>query len=248
MSKKIIAVSLALLIMIVGLVGCTKKKDTTTINGKEYLIMTDENGDAVINDKNQAAALVTDHDGELVNGDDGEPQTYLVKIFDTLDENGYAYGEHYKLPVPDGWTVGRGNRILKDGTNEKTYIEFVFIKELEDDETIQDYIAKVDADSKQLADVFANDEAMDNLIKENPELAAYKGSKAELGTSSTMINGRGYTIRTYEIINADGKSIRYSEQYYFEDDGNIYCVQFISEEEVQKIEFLVYLQDFVFVP
>ena len=251
MSKKIIAVSLALLIMVVGFVGCTKK-DTISINGKEYYVMTDENGDAVINDKNQAAALVTDADGETVTYENGEPQTYLVKIFDTYEQGEYAYGEHYKFPLLKGWSTDGVNKITKDGTDGKTYIEVIRVKEFKKvdgkKETLDDYLATVDDNNKQIADALADDAVMDNLIKENPDVAAYKGCKLELGESITMIKGRQYTIRTYEIIDANGNSIHYAENYYFVEDDILYNVSFVSMEKVEKINFREYLNDFVFIP
>ena len=251
MSKKIIAVSLALLIMVVGFVGCGKK-DIITINGEEYYVMTDDNGDAVINDKNQAAALVTDSSGETVTYENGEPQTYLVKIFDTYEQGEYAYGEHYKLPIIKGWSISGLNKIVKDGTDGKTYIEFVFVKELEKvDEkypTIDECLAETDDYNQQIADAFADEKVMENLIKENPEFAMYKGCKIELGKSNTMIKGRNYTVRTTEIVNESGTTIHYAESCYFIDSGALYSVNFVSQENVEKIEFQKYLQDFVFIP
>lgn len=251
MSKKIIAISLALLIMVVGFVGCGKK-DTVNINGKDYYVMTDEDGEAVINDKNQAVGLVTDESGEIVTYEDGEPQTYYIKIFDSYEQNEYAYGEHYKLPLLKGWSIGAGDRITKDGTDGKTYIELAKIKEFKtvdgEKETFNDYITEVDANNKQIADAFENEETMDKLIEGNPGLAAYKGGKIELGETVTMIKGRQYTVRTFEITDASGKSVHYAENYYFVDEDVLYKMSYVSQENVEKMEFRAYLDDFVFIP
>lgn len=250
MSKKIIAVSLALLIMVVGFVGCGKK-DIITINGEEYYVMTDDNGDAVINDKNQAAALVTDSSGETVTYENGEPQTYLVKIFDTYEQGEYAYGEHYKLPLLKGWSISGFNKVVKDGTDGKTYIEFVTVKELEKVDgkypTTEEALKETDGYNQQIADAFANEETMSNLIKENPEFAQFEGCKIELGKSTTIINGRNYTVRTTDVVDESGKSVHYAETYYFIDGKTLYSVNFVSTETVEKIDFREYLQDFVFI-
>lgn len=251
MSKKIIAVSLALLIMVVGFVGCGKK-DTVSLNGEEYYVMTDDDGNVVINDKNQAAALVTDSDGETITYENGEPQTYLVKIFDSYEQGDYAYGEHYKMPIPKGWSTSGSNKIVKDGTDGKTSIEFVFVKELEKVDgkypSIEESLAETDDYNQQIADAFANPETMNKLVENNPEFAQYKGCKIDLGKTTTMVKGRSYSVRVVEITDESGKTIHYAETYYFVDNNTLYSMNFVSSEKVEKIDFREYLENFAFIP
>lgn len=252
MSKKIIAISLALLMMVVGFVGCKKNDTNTTVNGGDYLAMTHEDGGIVIDDNNNVVVVVTGKDGEIIEDSEGEPQTRLVKIYDAYVQGGDVYAEHYKLPILDGWTVGEGNKLVKEGTDGKTYIEVVKVKELEEidgkKETIDDYLVTVDENNQQFVDILENDQAMDKLIKEDPSLEALKGGKVTVDKGNTLINSRRYIFRTFEITDKDGKSIHHAENYYFTDADVIYLISYVSVENVEKIDFADYLNDFVFIP
>ena len=212
MSKKIIAVSLALFLIVTSFVACEKKKkyETTKINGKEVILVTDENGEPVINENNGLIAMVTDRAGEVITLPDGEPQTYNIKINDTIKIKDFAHGEHYKMMLPDGWSAGVSDRIYKDGTENRCFIQFLKVKELENNETLESYL-KTMGEQGQLTDA---------LEKE--------GYKVETKTSTVVIskNNISCTMSSCKITDSDGKVIHYAETGHFVVDNTIYCLNY----------------------
>ena len=71
MNKKILAVALAILFIATAFTACKTKLDMTEINGTEFPLLTDKNGETIINEDNQVAVIVTDRDGEVITYENG---------------------------------------------------------------------------------------------------------------------------------------------------------------------------------
>ncbi len=211
MSKKIIAVSLALFLIVTCFVACGKKYETTKINGEEVILVTDKNGDPVINKNNELIALVTDKAGEVLTYANGEDQTRYIVLQNALEIKGVAYGEHYKMNVLDGWTISTGDTINKDGTDGKSFIKFIEIKDIEKGETLKTYLETVDENNRPLIEGFE---------KEGFNLTI------ESGVNSIGKNGISCETRLYKIVDSNNKVIHYAENYYFINNKTIYCINY----------------------
>lgn len=236
MSKKIIALSLALMLIVTCFVACGKKYETTKINGKDVILVTDENGDPVINEKNQVIALVTDEAGEVLTHSNGEDQTRYIQLNDALVVKGVAYGKNYKFNVLEGWTVGEVDRIYKDGTENKCYIQFATVKEIDKDENLATYFEKLDQQ---------NDILIDNLKKEGYEITIDKSN------DSISEKGIGCEVYKYKLLDSNGKVTHYAENYYFTVGGMIYSVNYACMDGVgydETFDFGNYLKtNFTFI-
>ena len=85
MDKKIIAVICASLIVISAVfASCGKKKPTINAKDATYEVVTDEEGNTVLNENGEIEIYVTDEDGKKVTDENGE----------------------IKMVYPNGWTVG----------------------------------------------------------------------------------------------------------------------------------------------
>lgn len=230
MNKKIIAISIALVIMVTCFSACKQKRETTTINGQEMIAVTDEIGNPIINEKNEAVVLVTDREGEVVTFESGEEQTRYVQIKDALVIDDVAHGEKYNMNVLSGWAAGQGGRINKDGADGKCYIHFTKNKDLEKNETLATYLEAVDEQNDLLVDGF----------KKEGYIVTIKD-----GTSAISSKNIGCETRTYKIVDGDGKVVHYAENYYFVADDAIYSVNYACETGIgydESFDFDSYLK------
>ena len=253
MSKKIIALSLALILIVTCFVACGKKYETTKINGEEVILVTDENGNPIINEKNEVVVLVTDRAGEVLTYANGEDQTRYISLQNALEIKGVAYGEHYKMNVLDGWIIGNGDKLIKDKTDGKCYIQFLDVHTLGMNEKFDEVFAETDKANKEMFDVLNDEEALKKLAETNPEVEKYIGGKATNETKSIQLTDEAYPCRVYtaKIVDKDGNIVHYVETYYFLVDNTIYSINYYCADGVgydAEFNFEEYLRNsFTFV-
>ena len=229
MDKKIIAVALVLVLMVTAFVGCGQKYKTTEIGGKDYLLQTDVEGNTIVKEEG-IVAVVTDRDGEIITYENGENQTYYVPIPGSLVIDGVVRGDNFKLNILDGWTSTDNNIIFKDKTDNKCYIQFTkIIDKFEKDENLDTYLEKVDEQDEKVAEAFSNEETMNNLIKDNPYIASFKGGKYTIEKSDTVLTTDSIhcQVRIHKIVDKDGKVVHYAENYYFVSYKSVYKLDFV---------------------
>ncbi len=231
MNKKIIALALSIVFIATAFVACKRGPELTEINGNEYPLATDRDGDTIVNEENKVAVLVTDREEEVLTYADGEDQTYWLPLPGDMVSDGYIQGELYELGIPKGWTGSEYGRVIKNKTDDKCYIKFAKMKELTDDETLESYLEKVDSQDTQIADTFADEKAMQEFIKKNPQYAQFEGCKYTIVKDQATITDKSLnsTIRIHKIVDKDNKVIHYAENYYFVFDKVIYQVAYACE-------------------
>ena len=253
MSKKIIALSLALMLIVTCFVACGKKYETTKINGEEVILVTDENGNPIINEKNEVVVLVTDRAGEVLTYANGEDQTRYISLQNALEIKGVAYGEHYKMNVLDGWTIGNGDKLIKDKTDGKCYIQFLDVHTLGMNEKFDEVFAETDKANEDIQKAFEDEAKMKELIKTNPDIAKYEGCKYTIDTQETTFTSKAFPCKKYihKIVDADGDVVHYVNNYYFLVSKTIYNVSYTCVDGVgydAEFDFDAYLRtNFTFV-
>ena len=231
MSKKILALALAIVFIATAFTACKKGPELTEINGVEYPLAVDKNGETIINEENQIAVLVTDKNNEVLTYADGENQTHWLQINGPLVVEGRVQTKEYSLGIPKGWQGEENNgRVVKDGTDGKCYIQVVKMKNLKAEETLELYLETIDAQNNAVAEAFEDEEQMDALIAKNPEIEMYKGCRYTVAKSSATIgSGLHAQSRINKIVDKDGNLIHFAENYYFVNDGTVYKVDYICE-------------------
>ena len=107
MDKKIIAVICASLIVIsVAFASCGKKKPTINAKDATYEVVTDEEGNTVLNENGEIEIYVTDEDGKKVTDENGEIKTGAVPFPDQITDGVFHETKYFKMVYPNGWTVG----------------------------------------------------------------------------------------------------------------------------------------------
>lgn len=218
MNKKIIAILLVFTLVITCFVACQKKQlKTTTINGKEYALVTDEDGNTMLNDENQFAILVTDENGEVQTNSDGEDQTQWVKITGDVAFEDYLMGSNYKIAVLEGWTASPEAKIYKNDTDNKCYVQYAKVAEIDKNTSLKTYLQKIDEQNAQLIPGF---EA--------------KGFTLTVDKSTTTVSNKNINceLYVYKIVDGDGKVVHYAENGYFMYGTMIYKIAYVCEDGI----------------
>lgn len=214
MEKKIIALALVLVLMVTAFVGCGKR-ETTKINGKDYVLYTDDEGNTVINDKNQVVAVVTEEDGDVVTFENGEDQTYFVQLYGPVVKDNVMSIDNYKLGIPEGWSTTTDGKVVKDGTDNKCYIKFVKVFEYDETTNLDTYLEKIDEQNEQLIPGFAKE-----------------GYTLTVEDKEAVITSNSYQSYkyTYKIVDKDNNVLHYAENYYFAVNNVAYSLTYACEE------------------
>lgn len=229
MSKKILALALAILFIATAFTACKKGPELTEINGKEYPLETNRDGETIINEDNQIAVLVTDRNNEVLTYENGENQTHWVQISGPLLIEDRIQTKNFSLGIIPGWEGDAiSGRVVKEGTDGQCYIQCAELKKLKGEETLDSYLEGVDAQDTAIAEAFEDEEQMAALIKENPAAQSFVGSKYTLSKSEgTVVSSLNCQIRVHKITDKNGDLIHYVENYYFVSDKTIYKLDYV---------------------
>ena len=85
-----------------------RKKKKPTINAKDatYEVVTDEEGNTVLNENGEIEIYVTDEDGKKVTDENGEIKTGAVPFPNQITDGVFHETKYFKMVYPNGWTVG----------------------------------------------------------------------------------------------------------------------------------------------
>ncbi len=231
MSKKILALALAIVFIATAFTACKKGPELTEINGQEYPLETNKDGEKIVNEQNQIAVLVTDRNNEVLTYENGENQTHWVQINGPLVIEDRVQSKEYTLAILKGWSGEEiSGRVVKDGTDGKCYIQIMKVATLDDEETLETYLEKIDAQNTAIAEAFADEEQMSALVAQNPAFAEFIGCQYTVAKNDTMLLGRTAYSRINKIVDKNGKLVHYAENYYFTANDAIYKLDYICEE------------------
>lgn len=231
MNKKILAVALAIVFIATAFTACKKGPELTKINGKEYPLETNAEGQTIINEKNQIAVLVTDSNNEVVTYENGENQTHWMQINGALVIEDKIQSNKYSFGIPSGWEGEEiTGKVVKKGTDGDCYIQIMKVKTLKGDESLDSYLEQIDAQNTAISEAFADEEQMAGLVATNPSYEAFIGCQYTVAENSVLLPNSIYSKgRVNKIVNKEGKLIHYAENYYFVDDKDIYKLDYVCE-------------------
>ena len=227
MEKKIIALALVLVLMVTAFVGCGQKYKTTNIGGEDVLLATDAEGNTIVNG-NQLAVVVTDDNGDIITYENGENQTHYIEIPGSLVIDGVVRGSKFTLNILDGWTSTDYDRIIKDKTDDKCYIQFGETYKLKDNEKFSEIFEATDKANKEMMEVINDEEQLKELIKTDPNLEKYLGGKCTIDMSTGTFTSSAYPCRIYKtkIVDKNGSVVHYAENHYFLVSKTVYCLTY----------------------
>lgn len=213
MNKKILAVALAILFIATAFTACKSKLDMTEINGKEYPLATDKDGNTIVNEENKVAVLVTERDGEVIKYENGEDQTYWVELPKKhIERNGYS------LILKDDWIYDDRIDCFVKKDHEKDII--VGLSEYENNySSLDEYMVETEKSSKQYIE----------SIKQ-----AYP--KTEITITDGVITSKNLPSKIVEtkVKDNEGKVFYYGYLANFEYNGVIVTVEYVSQNYTYK--------------
>lgn len=213
MQKKIIAVICVLMMLTVLLASCGNKYLMAKINGVEYPLVTDAEGNTEVNGEGKIAVYVTDAKGNLQYDSDGNPQknyyNYPMVITDGLTINTHAY----TFTMPSGWELQDNGIYYKKGTDQKCSVQIVQSATLKEGETF--------------------DEVLDrNIVTNQGYIEKVKATYPDASMNVTNItfstNYNGKYIE-YLIKDPDGKVVHYAALMYFCIGEDIYSANYMCD-------------------
>lgn len=217
MNKKIIAVALALLVMAAAFTGCKKDYEIRKIQGKEFPIAVDDDGNTIIDDQNRVAFYVTDEHGDIEEDEDGEPMTNWVQVYNQFVTDDEVNTPAFSMTKIDGWEFSEVGVLRKKKTDNKCYIQCVKvcdIKEESDKEeamNMEIYLANVDKTNKETITALRAEGYAIDYIED---------------TVTLTMNRIPAEYRKFMIYSLDGDLISYSEGYYFERGEEVYKLDY----------------------
>lgn len=130
MKKQVLAIILATLLILTTFVSCGKKYLVyTDPDGVEHPVLTDAEGNTMVNKFGQIVVGVTDSRGRLVTDENGENETRGV-VFPSSISNGNLYETpDFKWEVPSDLWYFEGNTLHKKDSD--IYLEVSIISEQE---------------------------------------------------------------------------------------------------------------------
>lgn len=232
MSKKIIAVALALVCVATVFTACHQKLNTYKIGGKDVAVVTDVDGNIVIDDENRLCAIVTDREGEIVTYENKEPQTYWIQLDNSFVADNTVYTPVFVMKGLDGWEFNPLGAIEKKKTNGQCQIScsLIMVKDYED-KNLDEYL-----------------EYRDELNVEAKALYEKEGYKISVEKKAVEVTADKIPMVYYKeiIYNPDGTYANYSESLYFQygKTTDKYCIQYKSANGVgvdDKFDFIEFV-------
>ena len=232
MTKKIIAISCVLVMLVLAITACQKKPKTTEINGQEYVLVTDAEGNTMLSSDGLIRAYVLDEKGYPVTNTDGSYAEKLVTVAsEELIIDKTISTSEYALTMPKGWIPNDAGYFSKVGTDDKCVIKMGYADALEE---------------------ISFGEYVQNAISQNELiLAEYKKQNADndatMNTQTISLAGGSVTGTAciYKIVDANGKVIHYAVMIYYPYNEQAYYINYACPDGVgydEEFDFIGYIE------
>lgn len=231
MIKRILAVVLAAVLVVLCFAACGKKPKQEDLYGYDKPVAYNENGYAVYNDKGLVRIYETDDKGNIVYDEDGNPQYNYYDVGGGFVHDGMIDTKDYAFKMPSGWDIDENSVFTKRGTDGKCTVSVMFASETSADYTFNDFVDQ---------NIASNQETV-NQLKEN-------GQDANMETelfSLSQTESPAYAA-TYIFKDADGKVIHYAVSVYYLYNAQIYLINYICTDGVgydESFDFLSYVKE-----
>ena len=213
MQKKIVAVSLVILMVALLLASCGNKYLMGEINGVERPLVTDAEGNTEIDDEGKIAVYVTDAKGNIQYDANGNPQKNYYKLPEKMVNGQTLETLDYKFTMPKGWTLKDDGTFYKDGTDDKCYVNLVKDTTLGEFQTFESFIAEKEATQQQVIETFKQQYPDTTMVI----------------TNGNLTDGKEVVFFTYTMKDSSGAIIHYATSAYVNIDKAIYSANYICD-------------------
>lgn len=198
MHNKIIAVICVVLMLVTLFAACGKKVIIKGKNGEEYIAMTDDEGNTVLNDAGEIVVYVTDENGKYVEDANGERQTNAVTFPSLISDGKKVETADFILQVPEGWKANETGLVEKTVSEDESVfanIEVVCLGELAEEQTFDAFVNNQIMTLEQLAVVMRESGADVNYVKNESQVLGERASVITMVAQSEEIG-----VITYKMM------------------------------------------------
>lgn len=232
MTKKIIAISCVLVMLVIAITACRKKPETTEINGQEYVLVTDAEGNTMLSSDGLIRAYVLDEKGYPVTNTDGSYAEKLVTVVeDEIVGDKSVSTSEYSLTMPKGWETDNAGVFTKIGTDSQCTIRMGFSDALEEI-SFAEYVQN---------NISQNELFISTFKQEHPEYTATMDTKGvNFADGKTIGNAN-----IYKIADADGKVVHYAVMIYYPYNGQAYYINYACANGTgydEEFDFVSYIE------
>lgn len=221
MQNKIIAVICVLLLLVTLFAACGKKVIIQGKNGQEYVAMTDEEGNTVLNQSGEIVVYVTDDRGKYVTDANGERQTNAVTFPDVAIGKDKIETADYVLAIPNGWTAGEAGLIEKATEDAAVFAnaEVNCLGKLPEGKNFDLFIAEQIATLEGLIAAMRESGAEVNYVKNESQVLGERASVITMVAQSEEIG-----VVTYKMM-------------HFVKDGKVFKVLYRGNDQTTDTAF-----------
>jgi len=215
--KKRFAAITGILAVIVCLSACKDELIYVDPADNEYIAVTDESHNTVLNEEGDVVVYQTEENGEIVTDESGVPQTQAVYFPNQIVDGDYVQTPTYTLTLPSGWKlnedeVGKFINKSADATLEISIVDGYTFDEY------YDYTISILNQMKEAAQDNAS------FSSEEDTFFYYSVDKDVNRFTISMTNSDGESVKEVVII--------------FEDAENIYKITCqATEDNFEKADF-----------
>lgn len=126
--KKYLALFISAIIILATFAGCKKAETIKTADNKEIPAVTQENGGVIRDEAGNLIVYVTEANGNLTKGEDGEYVTTPVALERPIVVGRRVEAPLYSINIPNGWSdklTVTDLDIIRDGTKDNLRIAIV---------------------------------------------------------------------------------------------------------------------------
>ena len=213
MQKKIVAVSLVILMVALLLASCGNKYLMGEINGVERPLVTDAEGNTEIDDEGKIAVYVTDAKGNIQYDEEGNPQKNYYDLPEKTVNGNTLETVAYKFTMPEGWTLKDDGVFYKKGTDDKCYVKCLKDATLKEGETYEGYLTQ---------QYNMQNEFIEKIKKQYPDSSINTFQKQ-------LLSGESVTLFEFSVQDDSGAILFYGVSAYINIKNDVYSVNYTCD-------------------
>lgn len=224
MEKKIIAAVSVVILLVSVLAACAKKPPViVTKEGMTFPLMTDSEGNTMVNKHGDLVVMVTGDDGKPIKNADGEYETAAVTFPDIIVGKLTVETSDFIMNYPKNWVVNEDGSAHRKGVDDES-VTIDKLGPMKEGETFDSFYAKQVELGKTIGEQLKKD-----------------GQTTEYNSANGIITSKSIPCRTIEfkILNSDGTTASFSTAVYVVFGDNMYKVLYTgstsSKEDALEI-------------
>ncbi len=206
MSKKLVAVMIALTLVFVGVfAACNndpedkpREPEKLYIEEKDYPFLEDENGEKILNEYGEFVVFVTDEDGKYKRDENGDRMT-MVQPFEAYSMDNFVEDYGYRITLPENWVIDESK-----------------------------FGAFQNAQTGDRVSIVIHDKSYQDVYESNfatyEKLLGYEEIKLTWEENVTDLGDECEGVVRFTMSNSEGMNVL----YFFRNHGNIYKILFES--------------------